>query len=321
MPKLEKKFICSLDESFRYGYDDGFYNLRSNKNSEFKCYYQKAKYIPDSFKKECVSAANKISDFSKKQNKNPIILFSGGLDSEIVVRAFLESGRKFEIVTNRFLNGKNSHEIDNVKNFCLRFNLKPIYIDIDIENWLVSEQALFMAEESKCSRAEMLPTLKLLDDVYFQMNGIPVLGNGDFYLSKDINPAWRMKMSDQKYIWNYVEFEYILAWLRYSVKKDIQGSINFFQQTSELTLSMALDNEFQKLIYTNPQGRHTSRSRKYKIYKKHWNDIVLREKFHGCEQISNLCDFVQKTYLNKEYRQYTSKFKIPVKKFIELIHP
>lgn len=321
MTSTEQKFTNPLYENFKYGYDNDLYNLRNDRNSKFNCYYEKARYIPTSFKDECVKVAVQISEFAASQNKKPVILLSGGLDSEIVVRSFLETGRPFDTVTNRFLNDLNSHEIVKVESFCSKFNLNPTYIDIDIEQWLIGDQALAMAEDSKCSRAEMLPTTKLLHDVYFNMNGIPVLGNGDYYLSKDVNPHWRMKTSNDKHQWNYVEFEYILAWMRYAVKKNIMGSISFFQQTPEIILSMALDDEFKNLIETNPNGRHTSRSRKYRVYKRYWPDLIMREKFHGGEQILNLCDYVQKQYLNRRYREYTSKFRIPVKDFLNLINP
>lgn len=316
-----KNYKSILDENFSYGYDGEIYNLRTDSNSVFNCYYKRANYIPTSFKDECIKTSIRISDFARSQNKVPIILLSGGLDSEIVVRSFIDSGREFKTITNKFLNNLNLHEIEYIEKFCSAYDLKPNFVDLDIENWLISDQALNMAEISKCSRAEMLPTLKLLNDVYFDMKGIPVLGNGDFFLSKDINPYWRMGDSDQKHIWYYVEFEYILAWARYAVQKKIQGSINFFQQNPEIVLSMALDDEIQEIIKNNPKGRHTSRSRKYRVYKKWWPNIDLRQKYHGGEMILNLCDYVQKKYLNNHFFQYKGKWKLPVGDYIKLMMP
>ena len=310
-----------LKSAFAYGYGNSTWNLRTELDNNFNCLYHRAKYVPEDFKKECVKVANDISVFAKQMHKKPYVLFSGGLDSEIVIRSFLESGNDFEIIVNRFSHNLNVHETDSVARVCKELHLNPIYRDIDISSWLTSEECLSLADESKCTRAEMLPTMKLLKDVYVEMNGIPVLGNGDFYMSKDLDPVSRIEDNQIKYQWNYVEFEYILAWLRYAVKNEIQASINFFQQTPEILLCMANDIEFQKLVLENPLGRHTSRSRKYNVYKRYWPEILIREKFHGGENITNLCDYVQKKYLNNNYRNYTSKLKIPYEKFVSMIKP
>jgi hypothetical protein len=306
-----------LDENFSYGYDSGLYNLRISKDSIFNCYYKQAKYLPSSFKDECIKVAIKTSDYAKTQNRIPIILLSGGADSEVVVRSFIDSGRSFVAVTNIFEKKLNFHEIEYVLRFQKKHKFDLEFVNIDIEKWLLSEESLMMAEESKCLRPEMLPTMKLMHDIYFKMNGIPVLGNGDFYVSKDLDMTARLKYNQIKYKWNYVEFEYILAWMRYAVQKKIIGSINFFQQTPEIVLSMAMHPRMKNLFSEQPIGKHSSRSTKYLIYNDSWNDVEPRIKFHGGEKISGLCDYLRKTILNKKYHCYNDRWKIEINDFIK----
>lgn len=301
-----RNFKNILDENFSYGYDNQLYNLRSSSESIFQCHYQRANYIPISFKEECIKVCNKISDYSEKQKRIPIILYSGGLDSEVVIRAFIESGKPFKVVVNKFSNNLNSHELFYVDRFLKSKNLKAEYVDIDIEKWLISEESFLMADLSKCPYSEMLPTTKLIDLVYFQMNGIPILGNGDFYA----------RVVDD--VWTYIEFEYIVSWMRYCVEKNIIGAINFFQQTPEIVLSMARD----PLISTTIQEsiEPNLRLTKYKVYQKYWPEVEIREKFNGAEKIQNLCDMINEKYLFK-YSKYTDKWSMPLDKFIDMMMP
>lgn len=315
-----KNFKHPLDENFSYGYDGELYNLRSSAQSIFECHYQRAKYWPYSFKQECVNVCAKISDYAATANRVPTVLLSGGLDSEIVVRAFIESGKEFRTITHKFDNDLNQQEITAIEQFCSLQGIIPNYRSIDIEEWLISDDAAELAEQSKCVRPEMLHTAKLLTEVWNE-GGLPVLGNGDLYLSKEINPSWRMDSDTKKYVWTYIEYEYILAWMRYCSSLGITGAINFFQQTPEIVLAMATETEIQELVDESPVGKQSSRTAKYQVYKKYWPDIVARPKYHGGEKISSLCDYLQKSLLNIRYVEYTEKWKKPFDQFVKDLAP
>ena len=305
-----------LDENFSYGYDEGKYNLRVSNDSVFRCFYKEASYIPKSFKEECIKVCEKISDYSISEKKLPMILLSGGADSEVVVRSFIDAGRKFLAVTNRFKHGLNQHEVDYVIDFQKKYKFDLKFVDIDVEEWLLSSEADMMAEESKCTVPEMLPTMKLIDQVYFNLGGIPVLGNGDLYVSKDVDMHSRIEHNKISYVWNYVEFEYILAWMRYAVQKKIIGAINFFQYTPEIVLAMGLHPKMRYIFNNNSKGKQSSRSTKYLVYKDNWDDLLTRPKFHGGEKIYDICDYLRKNKLAK-YRGYSQKWKKPVELFFK----
>jgi hypothetical protein len=301
-----EKYSSYLDDNFSYSYGEEKLNLRNVNNSKFNCYYKKASYVPTSFKEECIRVCDKISDHCLKIGRIPTILFSGGLDSEIVIRAFLESGRPFKITTNRFLHSLNKHEIEWTEKISQQLSVKINYVDIDIANWLGSKESLDLAEISKCSYSEMLPTMKLIHDVWFYDNGLPVLGNGDFYAC----------LSQGK--WEYVEFEYIVAWMRYCIEKQITSAVNFFQLTPEIALSMALDPLIQDTVISK---RYSNlRSTKYKVYKKYWRDIFIREKYDGSELIKPQCELINSRELYR-YNEYTQRWQMPLNEFIEKLMP
>ena len=296
-----------LDENFSYGYDDGIYNLRSKNNSKFNCYYTKASRVHKTLREEAKLVCDKISHESTRLGKIPIILLSGGLDSEVVLRSFLESGKQFKAISNKFLNDLNSHEIDYIEKLKIKFDFDHVYNEIDIVNFLQSQRAKDLISISKCTRPEMLPTMELIYVVVKKMNGVPVLGNGDFYVSKDIN--------ESAIQWNYIEYEYILAWMRFCVSEKITAATNFFQYTPEIVLSVGRDPIMQHLFSTSPPEKTSSRSKKYIVYKKNWIDIELRSKFHGAEKIMDLCDHLRETVC-RDYLDYTELWKMPIDNFL-----
>jgi hypothetical protein len=299
-----------LDENFSYGYDDGIYNLRSKNNSKFNCYYTKASRVHKTLREEAKLVCDKISHESTRLGKIPIILLSGGLDSEVVLRSFLESGKQFKAISNKFLNDLNSHEIDYIEKLKIKFDFDHVYNEIDIVDFLQSQRAKDLISISKCTKPEMLPTMELIYNVAKKMNGVPVLGNGDFYVSKDINESTIQ--------WNYIEYEYILAWMRFCISENITAATNFFQFTPEIVLSVGKDALMKHLFSKSPEGKVSSRSTKYLVYKKNWIDAELRPKYHGSEKVMELCNSLRNG-ICKNYDTYTELWKMPVDQFLSTL--
>lgn len=301
-----QKYVSDLDNNFSYGYDDLKYNFRKSQDSKFNCYYGKANYIPTSFRDECVKLCRRISSYAEKNRRIPYVLLSGGLDSEIVVRSFIEAQVPFKVIVNQFNDNLNLHEMEYVEKFLIGKNLDVEFYNLDIISWLRSPEALQMADDSACPYSEMLPTTKLIDVVYFERKGIPVLGNGDLY-SSYVNDRWM-----------YVEFEYILAWMRYCSKKNIQSAVNFFQLNPEVVLAMGDDPLIKSTLAQHEKT--TLRSTKYKVYKKYWQEAEIRTKFNGAEKIQHICDEINRIVLNR-YQIYTSKWMIPIEDFLNMLRP
>lgn len=198
-----------------------------------------------------------------------------------------EAGVEFRAVTFKFPDRTNAHELVYVRALAKELELDVEYFDIDIAEWIYSDEALDMVKDSGCDYYEMLPHMKLIEHVW-ETNGLPILGNGDVYARKDINPIWRMTGVGDKHIWNYIEYEYILAWFRFAIKRNILGGLAFFQHTPEITLSM-LNEPLMKACLTNQLPyKMSSRTTKYQVYKQHWPNIVERPKFNGGELLHGL---------------------------------
>ena len=151
---------------------------------------------------------------------------------------------------------------------------------------------------------------------------MPILGNGDFYAVRFINPEWRLRdFTAPKYQWEYIEYEYILAWFRYAIKHKIVGGLGFFQHNAEIALAMGIEEHIVNTITGTDEGKQSTRSSKYEVYKKYWPEFENRQKYHGGEKISGLCDMLRKNVLLPQYGDYERKWTMDYFKFIDLLMP
>jgi hypothetical protein len=312
----------TLDNHFNFGYNSGLFNLdAASPLAEFTCTYSRAKYIPTSFKQECINTAKNLAESAAALNRTPVILLSGGLDSHVVVKAFNEIDTKYHTATVRFKNDFNLHELIYVEKLKQQNNLSHEYLDIDVEEWLLSDEAMHTADQSLCAYPQMLTTMKLMKHVWDQ-GGLPILGNGDFYAVRMMNPTWRLhNFNAKKYQWEYVEYEYILAWFRYAIKNGIVGGLGFFQHNPEIALAMGIEDHIVNMIGGTDEGKQSTRSSKYLVYKKYWPDFEDRQKFHGGEKISGLCDMIRKNILLPKYGDFERKWTMDYFKYIDLLMP
>lgn len=309
----------TIDNHFIFGYNGiPFVEKQNYETDKFFCTYSRCSKQPESFKQECINTANEVSSQAEQLDRTPYLFLSGGLDSEVVVKAFIDAGVDFKVISFRFKNNFSSHETYYINKFIKKHNLEHKYYDID-SDWLLTSNAEEYLYQSQCSQSEMLPHMKLIKHVWDNLNGFPVLGNGDLYVSKDISIDWIFDKTKPKYQWNYIEYEYILAWNRFAVKNKILGCMGFFMHNPEIVLAMIQDPDMHKCIYNEIPHKMSSRSTKTVVYIKSWNDLEPRLKFHGSEQLSGRCMELNKTY-SKKFRT-TSTWEMPIKQFEEILEP
>lgn len=309
----------TIDDHLVFGYNQAPFSRKVNVDTDtFFCTYSRCSRQPVSFKKECIQTAHIIEDQATKLGRLPYIFLSGGLDSEVVVKAFIDAGVKFKVISFCFEDNLSSHETHYIDKFVDKHNLSHSYFKIN-PDWLISKQAEEFAEQAQCCMTEMLPHMKLMEHVWKNLNGFPVLGNGDLYVSKDISIDWLFDRLQPKYQWNYIEYEYILSWNRFAVHNNILGSLNFFMHNPEIVLSMIKDPDMFKCLHNQLKYKLSSRSTKAVVYIKSWNDLEPRLKYHGSEKLSGRCMELNKKFFPRF--KTTGKFTIPIDKFIEMLEP
>jgi len=309
----------TIDTHFVFGYNCiPFTEKKDIVNDTFFCSYSRCSRNPGTFKEECIAVALKVDQQAGELGRVPYIFLSGGLDSEVVVRSFLDAGVSFKTISFRFEHDLSSHETYYIDRFVKVHSLDHCYYDIS-PDWLLSNEAEYFFEQSQCVMSEMLPHMKLISYVWNDLNGFPILGNGDLYVSKDISVDWIFDKSKPKYEWNYIEFEYILAWNRFAIKNKILGCLGFFMHTPEIVLAMVNDPVMSKCLKNELKFKLSSRSTKSVVYIKHWPDLEPRLKYHGSEKLGGRCIELNRKYVSK-FRS-NGKWSVPIKKFIEMIEP
>jgi len=310
----------TIDNHFTFGYNGvPFAEKKNYETDKFFCTYSRCSREPGSFKQECINTANEVSLQAEQLDRIPYLFLSGGLDSEVVAKAFLDAGVDFKVISFRFKNNFSSHEIHYIDKFIKKHNLEHSYYDID-PDWLLTSEAEDYLYQSQCSQSEMLPHMKLIKHVWDNLKGFPVFGNGDLYVSKEINKEWLLKdRSLPKYEWLYIEYEYIVAWFRFAIEHKILGAIGFFQQNPYIVLAMIREPRMQDCFDDRLMYKLSCRSSKPSVYKKYWPDLLGRMKYHGGEQISGICIELNRK-LSKLYSA-NNKWSLPIKEFEQLLSP
>ena len=303
----------TLDNHFSFGYGNGCFNPAEKiEEASLWCSYSRCSREPGTFREEVANTATMLSKQAAELGRTPTVLLSGGMDSEIVVKGFIDAGLPFEIATFRFKRGRNAHELRFVEAFSRRHGLKPRYLDIDALEWIKSNEAKQLFDESQCSSCAMLPHMKLMSNIW-ERGEMPILGNGDVYL-ENLNGTW-----------NYVELDYMLAWFRHAIHNGILGGIGFFQHTPEVTLAMLREPKIERLglnldTYATKTYK-TSRFIKYDIYRKHYPDLVLRPKFGGQEMVKEEFKARSEELLVGRKMPFVEKFVLDYAKLREALEP
>src|SRR5687768_12507692 len=94
----------SYNNHSKYGWGNDWFNKPERTHSGFQVTFGKSVGTPGSFRDECVRAARLIGESTKE----PIVVaLSGGVDSEVIARSFLEAEIPFKAVIVRFTGDVN----------------------------------------------------------------------------------------------------------------------------------------------------------------------------------------------------------------------
>lgn len=83
--------------------------------------FQSCDHPPASWFQECVNTAQYISE----NTQDPLMIaYSGGIDSEIVCRYFLEINVPFKVFTLKYTDGSNDHDTVYADKFCKKYKIQ-----------------------------------------------------------------------------------------------------------------------------------------------------------------------------------------------------
>ena len=274
-----------------YG-DEPFFGRQINNLTFHTSYACGFKGVVGNFKEELHKAASSTLDHYP--GLKPCVFFSGGLDSELVLRSYIDIGANPIVNIFRFEDHINEYDVSYAIVICETLGVKYNIIDFNIANFF-EHDAETISDIAQIDRPRGLPQLKFLD----YTEGFAVLGIGD--------PRWTRSVKDNT-PWILLDQEHDTGWDKYILHKNIPAIAQWFKWTPELVLAYTELDWFKNLIINNKWiGREGVTSTKIIGYKEAYHDLLQRDKKTGMEPIGSLIDefeeFLKKKYNGLPYRQ------------------
>jgi hypothetical protein len=213
------------------------------------------------------------------------ILYSGGLDSEIILKTALDMGIPVEAFTMRFLKNFNSHEIEYVESFAKTNNIRINCIDVDIHNWL------FKKDYDYCypSQVEKYQFAHAATPLHFFARNYIELHYGDFAI---INGSGDVPLCllPKKTKTTETEWGVGVAWdsqyKRLSLSDKYPEDVPlFFCYIPELQYNFLMEEEILNCIKPESKKLGVISSR-HTLYHRLWPTLLKRQKYTGFEKIN-----------------------------------
>lgn len=226
-------------------------------------------YKKSSWRQELIRTADCVY---QEYGQDLILFLSGGTDSEIVLRNFLEIGIVPRCVTIRFKNDYNLPDVIEAIAIAKEVGVPLEILDFDVKEFWNSGEAAEFSEEINCSQITYLT-------VYHHIKKLsaPAVMGGEQLLKKNVT------RNNVYWCHHFRENEDASA-MRFSFKYNIPLVNEWFSYTPEMMLFYLEDSDVQNLI-SNPNYKITSVSSKNSILKKLYPEIRIKDKTHGFERL------------------------------------
>jgi hypothetical protein len=312
----QKTPLLTYRQHFEFGYERNGtfqpFTARESSTDLWTVRYGRSHRMPLSFRAECNETARVIR---RNTNLPIVVLFSGGVDSEVTLRAFVESGIEVSVAILRFRDDLNVHDFAWAVSTCELLKVPYRFYDLDLrEFW--QTQAMTYARDTQCVSPQLLSTMWLID----QIEGFCVLGSGEHYLAKRKIPD--QAITETNYLrshWDLIEKEKIAAWYRHFLVRGRDGCPGFFQYTPEIMLSWLVDPLAVELWNDRIPGKLDSTSSKLRFYRQHF-DLRVRPKYSGFEKVSNR-DLEIRKHLYEMFPDSDWAFSTPVFNLLRDLSP
>jgi hypothetical protein len=259
-----------------WSYNDQPIQGRSSSASDiFKVHHNPDPKPIGTFLEEGIRAAKSVANHY--QGRQLDLFFSGGLDSEIMVRSFYAAGLKPRVHIVRYENDINLEDVSYAIAIANSLNIDYNIIDMNIKKFFEND-AERIAEQAQMDRPRMLPSLIYGDLV----DGVSILAMGE--------ALWQRTDSDysKKGTWQYWEIESDYACDKYNLFHGRESIHLWHRWTPELVLAHTKYKWFYKLINDGYPKRLGNTSTKIIGFKEEFPDLLERKKYTGFERISDL---------------------------------
>lgn len=256
---------------FSWTYDNGpEYGPKTHSNAHFEI---KLKNVIDrpvkSYYEELLQNARDLTDLLG----GPFdLLFSGGIDSEVILRVYLELKIPLNVYTFKYKDDLNRIEFQQSLKTCEKLGVKPKIIDFDLQKYFEND-AYDIWSKCYAFNTGWLPHMKMTE----YLDNIPIIGSGE--------PYWRRTSRDlsTKYPWVFELDEKPHHWAVYHKTIGRTAITDWYEYSPEIIVAYTQLPYVQQLINDDVPGKLTNISSKAVIHQPYWPDLDNRPKLIGFE--------------------------------------
>lgn len=285
---------------YKWSYGDGeVFGRQTDSLLEFKTDYSCGFTGPVlNFKDELERAARSTMDHYP--GLRPCVFFSGGADSELILRSYIAIGANPKVYIVRYEKDYNLYDVSYAITICNTLNVEYNLIDFNLERFYRNE-AEVVSEQAQIDRPRMLPHLKFTDCA----DGLIIVGHSDV----------RWYRTDDDYskqgTWLAQDFEHDIGCDKYNILHNRPAVYQWWKWTPGLILSYTRLKWFQNLINDKYKNRLGINSTKLIGFREIYPDMIQRNKSTGFENIDHLVneleDHLVKKYNGLPYRNFIDR--------------
>ncbi len=244
-----------------------------------------------SWAQELDSALTKLVDTHGRQ---VALFYSGGSDSEVILRTLVKLGVTPEVHIIKFSEGLNEHETSSADELCKCLGIVPHVWRHNVESYIREQKYLYLGLRYTCTQIAYLTVLD-----YVRRVSIPVIMGGEIYLQRhQVNDG--AVHSPQEWYFVYREDEDGVTY-RYSIDTGHPVINEVFTYTPQLLYSWLVHPTIASVANNEHPGKITILSVKRQAYEQELGyKLQAQSKFHGYERLqwTNLnCRNILQSYL------------------------
>lgn len=263
----------SLNNWYQWNYDG--LARRTSASDVFETSFNKSSTRVNTFKDALLFNAKSTADYYA--GKRLGILFSGGSESELLVRLYKELGVDFIAYIFRYENDINLYDVSYAVTIAESLNIPYRVIDFNLKQFYLHD-AERVSELAQVDRPRALPQLKFLDYI----DEVAIAGASD--------PTWYRPSDDysKRVEWLVCDFEHDVGWSKYVKETNRPAIMEWFKWTPEMVVGFTKSKWFTNLTTDHYYGKLGINSTKLIGYREAYPDMISRIKKTGFETVDPL---------------------------------
>lgn len=270
-------------------YDNIEYSTKNSIDSDFDLTLKKTIYYDTmSYYDELCENARNLRDLID----GPLdLLFSGGIDSEVILRIYLDLKIPINVFVFKYKDMLNHREFNHAVKVCTDLNVNHTVIDFDVKKFFENE-AYDIWNRCYCNSSGWLPHMKMTE----YLDNTPIIGSGEPYWKRLDDGTWMFELDEGSKFWTL-----------YHKSIGRTAITDWYEYRPEIIISHMKIPKMQELITDQKFGKLSTVSSKALIHKDYWNDIVDRPKMVGFEKDKPAGKKSKPDFMLEFERQYTDK--------------